>query len=133
MVAGVAWGIPVNRNTHFSGQPKEAIMEELESVKDLLHSFENNIQTILASQPDPTHDIPMLDDVVGAPAAVAAEPVLELAADDLEALVMPPDDGTLGPRLEALVDAVVKEHTTALKSSLLSRLQALLTDADATR
>ena len=64
----------------FSNRPKEAILAELGSVKDLLNSFEDSIEDILARHPQPAADIPLLSDVVASATTAASDPLPPPAA-----------------------------------------------------
>ncbi len=64
----------------FSSRPKEAILDELGSVKDLLNSFEDSIEDILARHPQPAADIPLLSDVVASATTAASDPLPPPAA-----------------------------------------------------
>jgi hypothetical protein len=70
----------VAHSKQFSNRPKEAILEELGSVKDLLNSFEDSIEDILARHPQPAADIPLLSDVVASATTAASDPLPPPAA-----------------------------------------------------
>jgi len=70
----------VAHSKQFSNRPKEAILAELGSVKDLLNSFEDSIEDILARHPQPAADIPLLSDVVASATTAASDPLPPPAA-----------------------------------------------------
>ena len=80
------------RSKQFSDRPKEAILDELGSVKDLLNSFEDTIEDILARHPQPAADIPLLSDVVASATTAAYGPLPPTAAPPSSAAT-DPDSG----------------------------------------